>query len=244
VCCRWSVGITHAGRDMYANGQTVLGLITARGGSKGVPKKNIRMVGGKPLIAWTIDAGKASIYLDRLILSSDDDEIIGIARHNGCEVPFKRDPKLSMDETPSIDVVLDALDRCPGFDWVVLLQPTSPLRTGEDIDSAIEKCMASNAPACVSVCEAAQSPYWMFHLTNSRLAPVVDVPLVERRQDLPKAYALNGAVYVASASWLAQQRTFVTPSTVAYEMPRERSVDVDTETDFDSLSTLFRKREV
>jgi len=201
------------------------------------------MVGGKPLIAWTIDAGKASIYLDRLILSSDDEEIIGVARQNGCEVPFKRDPVLSLDETPSIDVVLDALGRCPGFDWVVLLQPTSPLRSGEDIDSAIEKCMTSNAPACVSVCEADQSPYWMFHLTNSRLVPVVDMPLIERRQDLPKAYVLNGAVYVANTAWLSQQRTFVTPNTVAYEMRPERSLDVDTEEDFEVLSTFFRNSE-
>ena len=224
---------------MYTNGQTLLGLITARGGSKSVPKKNIRVVGGKPLIVWTISSARASTYLDRLILSSDDGEIIRVAQENGCEVPFKRDPELATDETPSMDVVLDALKRCPGFDWVVLLQPTSPLRRAEDIDRAIDTCMTLDAPACVSVSEVEQSPYWMFHLTNSRLTPVLDEPIIERRQDLPKVYALNGAIYVANVSWLTQQKSFLTPNTVAYEMPSERSLDIDTENDFDLLARLL-----
>jgi CMP-N,N'-diacetyllegionaminic acid synthase len=102
----------------------VLGLIPARGGSKGVLRKNIREVGGKPLIAWTIEAAQASKIIDRVVLSSEDLEIISIGQKYGCDAPFVREPQLAEDSTPSIDVVLDALNRCPGYEWVVLLQPT------------------------------------------------------------------------------------------------------------------------
>lgn len=225
------------------NGQAALGLVTARGGSKGVPGKNIRVVGGKPLIAWTIEVGKASKYLDRLILSSDDDGIIEVAKTYGCEVPFKREARLAADDAPGIDVVLDALERCPGYDWVVLLQPTSPLRTADDIDAALQKCVELGAPACVSVCEAEQSPFWMYFQRESQLYPIIESPLIERRQDLPKAYALNGAIYVAETSWLVQQNTFMAPSTIAYEMPSERSIDIDTEMDIKTCSMLLEQRE-
>lgn len=224
-------------------GRKVLGLITARGGSKGVPGKNIRVVNGDPLIAWTINAGKASKYLDRLILSSDDNEIIEAAKVFGCDAPFKRESKLAKDETPSIDVVLDALNRCPGYDWVVLLQPTSPLRLAEDIDGALEQCMQLGAPACVSVCESEQNPYWMYLLdADSRMKPVVGDSSKTRRQDIPKTYVLNGSVYVAKTSWLTEHKTFITPQTVAYEMPLDRSLDIDTEADIEYFSTLVEQR--
>ncbi len=222
------------------NGQTVLGVITARGGSKAVPGKNIRVVGGKPLIAWTIKAAHASKYLDRCILSSDDDAILEVAKSYGCEVPFKREAGLAADDTPGVDVVLDALGRCSGYDWVVLLQPTSPLRTADDIDGALKKCIELDAPACVSVCETQQSPFWMYFQRESRLYPIIEKPLIGRRQDLPKSYALNGAVYVASTFWLVKQKTFMASSTVAYEMPAERSLDIDTEADFKFLSALLQ----
>ena len=221
------------------NGQKVLGLITARGGSKGVPGKNIRVVGGKPLIAWTIEAAQASKYLDRLILSSDDDAIIEVAKTYGCELPFKRQAYLATDDTPSIEVVLDALGRCPGYDWVVLLQPTSPLRTADDIDRALEKCIELDAPACVSVCEAEQSPYWMFFQKDSRLHRVIETTPVNQRQDLPKVYILIGAVYVSQTSWLSQHQTFITADTVAYEMPSDRSLDIDTQSDLKLFEVLL-----
>jgi len=224
------------------DGQKILGLITARGGSKEVPAKNVRVVGGKPLIAWTIEAGKASKYLDRLILSSDDDVIIEVANHYGCEVPFKRAAWLAEDETPCIDVVLDALDRCPGYDWVVLLQPTSPLRTAEDIDSALKKCIELSAPACVSVCEADQSPYWMYTLENSRLRPIIDKLMIKRRQDLPRVYVLNGAVYAAQSEWLRSTRSFMTAETVVHTMPPNRSQDLDSERDFEAVEMYFKKK--
>jgi CMP-N,N'-diacetyllegionaminic acid synthase len=206
----------------------VLGLIPARGGSKGLPGKNIHVIGGKPLIAWTIEAARKSAYLDRLVLSSDADEIMNCAREFGCDVPFRREPALATDTATSIDVVLDALVRCPGFDWVVLLQPTSPLRTAQDIDATLERCFALNAPAGVTVSLAQESPYWMYTLhADGQLSNIMGAASASRRQDLPPAYILNGAVYAADTKWIVQSGTFMSDRTVGHLMPNERSVDID-----------------
>jgi N-acylneuraminate cytidylyltransferase len=218
----------------------VLAVIPARGGSKGVPGKNIRIVGGKPLIAWTIDAAHESVFVDRVVLSSDDQEIIEVAQKYNCDIPFVRDSSLACDRTPTIDVVLDAINRCPGYEWVVLLQPTSPLRTSNDIDLAIKQCIQYNAPACVSVCLAQESPYWMFTLQkDARLQSLLPDMKITRRQDLPDVYSLNGAIYVARTQWLMQEKKFITHETIAYEMPVERSIDIDTESDFLQLQILL-----
>ena len=218
----------------------VIAIIPARGGSKGVPGKNIVRIGSKPLIAWTIEAANKSKYIDRLILSSDDETIMATAREYGCEVPFRREPRLASDDSPSLDVVFDALERCPGYDWVVVLQPTSPLRTAEDIDIALERCVELKAPACVSVCEAEQSPYWMYTLHDGHhLIPLLPPLGATRRQDLPPVYVLNGATYVADAVWLLNNRNFLTTETVAYVMPIERSLDIDTEADVSRLKAII-----
>ena len=221
-------------------GKSVLAIIPARGGSKGVPRKNIRVLAGRPLIAWTIEEAKKSRYIDRLILSSDDPEIIRVAGEWGCEAPFVRPPELARDDTPGIDPVLHALGELPSYDYVVLLQPTSPLRTAEDIDGALELCLARNSRACVSVTEPDKSPYWMFNRdSDGRLRPLIDTgEIAGRRQDLPRVYALNGAVYVAESAWLAESRSFLTGDTLGYEMPKERAADIDTELDF-TIAELF-----
>jgi CMP-N,N'-diacetyllegionaminic acid synthase len=216
--------------------ERVLAVIPARGGSKGVPGKNIRDAGGKPLIAWTIEAARASARIDRAVFSSDDAAIINVARRLGADVPFVRAPQLSDDKAPMLDVVLDAVDRCPGYEWVVLLQPTSPLRTAADIDGAIDRCTAMKSSSCVSVCEARESPYWMYKLdARARLDPLMGEKAPERRQELPPVYQLNGAVYVARVEWLRRERNFVAAGTVAYVMPAERSLDIDTLEDFHLL---------
>jgi N-acylneuraminate cytidylyltransferase len=211
----------------------VLGVIPARGGSKGVPRKNVRDVAGKPLIAWTICAARESRIIDRFVLSSEDPEIIGIAAEWGCEAPFVRPAELARDETPGIDPFLHAIRSLPGYEIGVLLQPTSPLRTAEDIDGCIQRCVASGAEACVTVSKPPKSPYWMYTLDgNGRMTPVIPSPaLIDRRQDLPEVYALNGAVYVAKCAWILESGTFIGPRTVAYPMPSERSADIDSETD-------------
>lgn len=216
------------------DGKRVLGVIPARGGSKGIPGKNIRPLGGKPLIAWTIEAGKRSAHLDRLVLSSDDDDIARVAEECGCEVPFRRPAELARDDTPGVEPPLHALAMLPGYDYVVLLQPTSPFRIAADIDACLEKCVAEKAPACVSVVEASQSPYWTYIMTvQGRLRPCVkDAPVFARRQDVPPAYVLNGAVYAAEAAYLNEKRSFLGEETVAHIMPRERSPDLDTMLDW------------
>lgn len=222
----------------------VLALIPARGGSKGVPGKNILPISGKPLIQWTIDAARASRYIDRLILSSDDDEIMAVAAVGGCEIPFRRDASLAGDTASSIDVVVDALERVPGYDIVVLLQPTSPLRIASDIDGAIERLESSGAPACVTVRAAEEHPYWTFYADEQgRLSHYVKPPagIPMRRQDLPEAWCLNGAVYAVRTEWFLRNRSILTADTVFYPMPAERSIDIDTPTDVERLIDVVQR---
>ncbi|RZI99505.1 MAG: acylneuraminate cytidylyltransferase family protein [Brevundimonas sp.] len=213
-------------------GRSVLAVITARGGSKGLPRKNLAPFRGAPLIAWTIRAAQAARSIDRLILSSDDPEIIETARALGCEAPFRRAPELASDTAASIDVLLDAADRVPGYDIVVLLQPTSPLRTAEDIEETLAAMAEGGAPGAVSVSEAPCHPYLIFGRDAAgRLSPFVEKPaeLGWRRQDLPPAYRVNGAVYAADLTWLRACRSLcVAGETAAYEMPVDRSIDIDT----------------
>ena len=220
--------------------ETVLAIIPARGGSKRLPRKNLRELAGKPLIAWTIEAAQRSRYLDRVMLSSEDEEIMRVAKDLGCEVPFARPAALATDDAPGIAPVLDALARLPGYAWVVLLQPTSPLRSAQDIDACIDACVQLRAPACVSVASAPKSPYWMYALgSDKKLKPLLAA--AEPRDQQP-AFVLNGAVYVARTEWLQTKQTFVDESTVAHVMPAERSVDIDDEIDFKFAQLFFQER--
>ena len=216
------------------DGKSVLALIPARGGSKGVPGKNVRPAGGKPLIAWTVEAAKASRYVDRVILSSDDAAIAEAAARFGCEVPFVRPAELATDKADSMSVVRHALGALSErYDLLLLLQPTSPLRTAADIDAALERCLQGETQTCVSVCEPDKSPYWMMTMpadhTVQPLFPPEQVPA--RRQDAPPIFALNGAIYIAPTAHLAAGGGFVIKGTIGYVMPKERSLDIDTELD-------------
>lgn len=213
---------------------SVLALVTARGGSVGLPGKNLLQVGGRSLVARAIAAGQGAASVDRVVLSSDDPEIIQAALMAGCEVPFVRPAELATGAARSIDVVRHALEVLPEtYDLLVLLQPTSPLRLAEDIDAAVRLCVESGAPACVSLTPADKPPQWMHALSaRQTLRPILpEYGQVSRRQDLPPAYAVNGAVYVARTDWIREQESFVTPETVGYVMPRERSIDIDEELD-------------
>lgn len=224
----------------HTKGNHVLALITARGGSKGLPRKNVLIAGGKPLIAWTVEAAISAECVDRVVLSSDDDEIMTAARAAACEVPFSRPAHLASDTASSIDVVLHALDHLPGYEYVVLLQPTSPLRTAADIDAAFALMLESGSPSCVSVCEADQNPYWMYRVeADSKLKRLLpEMEGITRRQDLPPIYVLNGAIYIARIDWLRANKSFVGAETLAYLMPKERSLDIDTAEDFE----IFRAK--
>jgi CMP-N,N'-diacetyllegionaminic acid synthase len=222
--------------------QTVLGLIMARGGSKGLPRKNLRMLSGKPLLAWTIDAARQSCRIDRLVLSSEDGEIISAARELGCEAPFVRPHDLARDDTPAIAVVRHALMALQKkYDYLVLLQPTSPLRTSADIDGCLDMCARHKAASVVSVAEVSKSPYWMYELLgDNRLRPVMPTATrATRRQELPPCYVLNGAVFVARCDWISDHDDFVSTDTVGYVMPKHRSIDIDDELDLRVASVLL-----
>lgn len=218
----------------------VLGLIPARGGSKGVPRKNVVDVAGRPLLAWTVDAALASRSLDHVIVSTDDEEIAKIASSLGCDVPFRRPAAFGSDTASAVEVALHAADEVAGYDVLVLLQPTSPLRTPADIDATCGLLRATGTRAAVTVAAAEESPYWMYHLdSSSKLEPVIDAPAAMfRRQDLPPVYVLNGAVYAIHVEELRSARTFVPHGTVAHVMPRARSLDIDTNEDLEAFRRL------
>jgi N-acylneuraminate cytidylyltransferase len=222
-------------------GQKVLGIIPARGGSKTIPRKNLKVLAGKPLIAWTIEEAQKSQYLDRLILSSEDAEIIQTAQEWRCEVPFIRPSELARDDTPGIEPVIHALNTLKeDYDYIVLLQPTSPLRTTKDIDDCIRYCIQEKALVCVSVSLTDHHPYWMHTINqHQRLCPLLSAgSSISRRQDLPPIYVENGAIYVAKTDYIHKEKNFITEETLAYIMPPDRSWDIDNEMDFLYCSLL------
>jgi CMP-N,N'-diacetyllegionaminic acid synthase len=230
----------HGTRDVGGatpGGARILGVIPARGGSKGLPRKNVLELGGKPLICWTIEAAQRSSLVERVVLSSDDEEIITIAREMGCDVPFVRPPHLATDEATAADVMAHCLDAVDaeehGFTHVVLLQPTSPLRQAEDIDGAILTCLSAHAPLCVSVAPLGKNVSWLMRLDGGgRMSSILDwAQLVSRRQDATSLHVLNGAVYVARIDHFRTHQSFFGEGMVGYVMPPERSVDIDSELD-------------
>ena len=212
----------------------VLAVILARGGSKGIPRKNIKILGGKPLIAWTIEAALKAPSINRLVVSTEDEEIAAVAEQFGAEVPFKRPIAIAQDDTPGLDPVLHAIENSPGSDWVLLLQPTSPLRSVDDIEGIIKLCQEKGASSAVSVAEVSKHPFWMYQRSSDmRLQPMIpNRGEIMRRQDLPSVYALNGALYLARIDWLIGNQGFIGPETLGYVMPVERSVDLDTPLDW------------
>ena len=222
----------------------LLALIPARGGSKGICRKNIKPLAGKPLLGWTIDTARQAGSVDRIVVSTEDDEIAAIARDLGAEVPFMRPGALSFDSTPGIEPVIHALEQLPEFEWVLLLQPTSPLRSVEDIEGIVRLCLDRDAPSAVSVTAVNKHPYWMYQCDEKdRLSPMIpEQPAVTRRQDLPPAYALNGALYLARRDWLLEHQRFVALDTLAYVMPKERSPDLDTLPDWDWAEYLIKSK--
>jgi CMP-N,N'-diacetyllegionaminic acid synthase len=213
----------------------VLAVIPGRGGSKELPRKNVLPLGGVPLIAWTVRAAMAGRFIAGVVVSTDDDEIAAAARAAGAEVPFRRPANLASDTASSVDVLLHALDMLPGFERAVLLQPTSPFRTGADLDAGFALWQAATgAGSCVSVSEAAVSPWLMYGRDiGGRLARLLpEPPGGLRRQDLPKALVLNGAFYFVDVARFRAERRFVFDDSLGHEMPVERSLDIDTIADF------------
>ena len=215
------------------NNNKVLAIIPARGGSKGLPRKNIINVHGKPLLFYTISQAQKSKYIDRVILSSENEEIIKLAKSLGCEVPFKRPDNLATDSIGTMPVIFHAIDELNEiYDYVVVLQVTSPLRITKDIDSCIELCEKNNAPACLSAVANEKPLEWIFKVSDEqKITPFTEDKIITRRQDATETFSINGAVAVAKIKWLKSQDHFFTRETAVHVMPKSRSLDIDTKDD-------------
>jgi CMP-N,N'-diacetyllegionaminic acid synthase len=226
----------------------ILGLITARGGSKGVPKKNIKLLGDKLLIAYTIAAAKKSRLLTDLIVSTDSEEIAEACFRYGVEVPFLRPAELATDEAGHTAVVRHAIkfmekERGCKYDYAVILQPTSPFRTVSDIDETIKKALEYQADSSVSLVEVVSNhPLKIKKMEGDRVLPYcMDEPEGVRRQDLPKAFKRSGAVYVCKRDLVVDQNKLFGGFIVGHVVPVERSIDIDTEYDWVAAEYMYQK---
>lgn len=232
----------------------ILGLITARGGSKSIPHKNITPLGGRPLLAYTADAARASRHLARIVLSTDDEQIAAVGRECGIEVPFMRPAELAGDTTPSIAVAQHAVkwladEQGWQTDILMLLQPTSPLRQTRHIDEALDALIAADADTVVSVIEVPHnfSPYNQMQIgANGHLTDFWTQPLPfdrYRRQNLPKLYARNGPVVLACrVGVLFERNSFYGEHIVPYVMDEISSVDIDTPFDLKLAEWLMTQQ--
>jgi len=228
----------------------VLAFIPARGGSKGILGKNIVEVGGKPLIAWTIEAALKSAVCDRVIVSTDDSEIAAVAKKYGAEIPWLRPSKLAQDDSAIIDCMIYELDRLKSDqdyvpDFIMLLQATSPLRTFKDIKNAVHLQSEKSASSVLSVCEAPTHPYLMKKVDQeSNLSSFMTVPMLETklyRQNLPTVYVLNGAIYLLEVDMLLKERSLYGDRATAYIMPVHQSHDIDTHLDLSFIDMLINR---
>jgi len=224
-----------------------LGVITARCGSKGVKDKNIRQLNGKPLIAYTIENAFKSKYIDEVMVSTDSDYYAAIAKDFGANVPFLRSNQNSVDTAASMNVLLEVLDeyekRGKQFGNIILLQPTSPLRTCKDINNAFELYYKKKADSVVSVCECEHSPLLSNTLPEDmNMSGFIRSENNLRRQDLKKYYRLNGAIYISKVDKLREIRTFYGEKSYAYIMEKDNSIDIDDEFDFMIAECLMMKK--
>ncbi|MBJ7880572.1 acylneuraminate cytidylyltransferase family protein [Gelidibacter salicanalis] len=228
----------------------ILGLIPARGGSKSVPGKNIKLLGGKPLIQYTFDVAKQVKGITRLILSSDDDDIISVAKKMGLEVPFKRPKELGQDQTPTIVVIQHALQYFSTqniyFDAVCLLQVTSPFKTTSFIRDAITKFKSANCDSLVSVSKIPDvyNPHWAFEPdSNNHLKLVTkEEKVISRRQDLPTAYHRDGVIYITKTTVLLNENSLFGNKLAYIESPMEYSVNIDSYEDWNKAEAILMKK--
>ena len=227
---------------MYKD-KTFLAIIPARGGSKRLPRKNVLDLNGKPLIAYSIEAGLKSKYIDKVVVSSDDEEILDISQKYGA-LTIKRPDELSSDTATTFDAIKHTIENTNEYDYIVLLQPTSPLRDNNHIDEAIELLETKHADAVVSVCEMEHSPLWSNTLPEDANMSMFlrDEVKNKRSQDLEKYYRLNGAIYICKTEKLLEEKSFFLKENIfAYKMDRESSIDIDEEIDFKIAKILIKK---
>lgn len=229
--------------------ENILAIVPARGGSKGIPRKNILPINGKPLIAYTIEAAKGSKYINKTVVSTDDKEIADISKKFGAEIPCLRPSELADDNSSTIDCIIHMVkflqEKQNYFpDYVCILQCTSPLRNYSDIDGALEKLKKTEQDGIVSVCEAEVNPYWTNVFHDDKLEYFIkEGKKISRRQDLPQIYRINGAIYIIKTDILMKDRTIETDNMTGYIMKNEDSVDIDNLVDFKLAELLIKERE-
>ncbi len=221
-----------------------LAIIPARGGSKRLPRKNVLPLQGKPLIAWTIESALQSQYIDTVCVSSDDEEILAIAEEYKI-LTVNRPNELATDTATTFDAVKHSIDLISEkYEYIVLLQPTSPLRTAKHIDEAIALLEQKKADAVVSVCEMEHSPLWSNTLhDDGSMEGFLSDEVFQRSQDLPTYYRLNGAIYICRTNSLLSEKTFFLSEKIfAYVMDREISIDIDNQIDFYTAESILRSK--
>ncbi|NFV78544.1 cytidylyltransferase domain-containing protein [Magnetospirillum aberrantis] len=226
------------------DGKRVLAVIPARGGSKGVPRKNLRPLCGRPLIGWSIEETAKSLLIDRLVVSTEDEEIARTARDLGAEVPFLRPAEFSTDTARPEDAIVHLLRTLDDtFDYVAMLHSTVPLRRVEDVDGTLRACHDRGATAAVACCVPGKTPFWMLtENADGRMVPLMGWDgFVRRRQDQPKVLIPTGAVFVSRVEAFLQTANFYGADTVPYEMPAERAVDIDTPLDFQMCEFMMAR---
>ena len=226
----------------------ILAIIPARSGSKRLVDKNIMYLQEKPMIAWSIEAAIKSKFIDRVVVSTDSFKYADIAKNYGALVPFIRKGMLALDSTPTFDVIEDVIkfynSRQISYKYIILLQPTSPLRNEKHIDEAIELFFLKKANSIVSVCECEHSPLWTNVLSSDgSMDNFIKEDIKNlRSQDLPKYYRLNGAIFIAEISSYLKYKSFFMPNSFAYKMSTKESIDIDTEIDFLMAEILLNKK--
>ncbi len=226
----------------------VVAIIPARGGSKGIPGKNILPIAGKPLIAWTIHAAQRAQSIDRIIVSTDDEEIANVAKAYGEDPPFQRPAHLATDCAAANDVILHAIEflqkQGEHFDRVILLQPTSPLRTSKDIDDALSLMDVKHADSVIGVSLVSEPPQWMQRFNEDGIIkdyfPELEKPL--NRQDLNVPYIVNGAIYITSMKQFQTTKHISSGIIAGYIMSKDRAVDIDEEIDFKLAELLLKEK--
>ena len=223
----------------------MIAIIPARGGSKGLPGKNVRPLNGKPLITYTVEAALKSRYIDRVIISTDDEEIARVAVQYGAELPFMRPAELASDTAMAVDNYIYTIGRLEKegrkpIQSFVVLQPTSPLRTSDDIDGAVELFQSKNADSVISYCPEAHPVTWHKYLDDEgRFVDIFDIN-IKNRQDNRISYYPNGAIYVFKTAMI-RGRKYYSENSYAYIMPRNRSVDIDILDDFEYAEFLLNR---
>ncbi len=232
---------------MINKNMKIYSIIPARGGSKGIPRKNIKNLNGKPIIAYSIEASISNDLIKTTYVTTEDIEISEVSKKYGANV-IKRPQRLAEDTSSSVDVILHSLEylekkeKLP--DFFVLLQPTSPLRTSEDIKNSIKLFINNECDALISVCEIDHSSMLSLSLKNKFLVPNCDDEfLTTRRQDLPTYYSPNGAIYITTPKSLKKNKTFIPKKTIPYIMPQERSIDLDTPFDLKLAEFLLKNNQ-